>query len=163
MVANKENESCKHKNCLKKILVVIVALILLRALWLFGLTPIGYEIETPAATATSACPTMDTLTGSSHYETAPVKSSASAIRSANSLLQDRADTEAGLAFNGYTCPNPACQQKSQGPVTATPAAGNPTSSATTFWAMAATVFDLFGTTYYSGLMDYSWSTTVTCR
>ncbi len=146
----------------RKILTVLVVLVLLRAGWLL-FAPIGYEVQAPAATAASACPTTDTLKGTSHYETAPTTSSAAALAAANSLLQSRADTQAGLAFNGYTCPNPNCPNKTQGPVTATPDAGNPTSSRFTLWAMLATAFDLFSRTYWSGLMNYSWQTTVTCR
>lgn len=141
---------------------LLLAAIILRFIQLVAFMGVGFTIAPPAATAASPCPTSDTLIGESSYETAPRKSAAGARRAANSLLQGRADTEAGLANAAYQCPNPACLRKALGPVTATPKAGFPRASPFTLFAILATVFDLFGTVHYSGLMEYDWSATVTC-
>ena len=144
------------------ILVGLLLAAILRFIQLVAFMGVGFTIAPPAATAASPCPTSDTLIGESSYETAPRKSAAGARRAANSLLQGRADTEAGLANAAYQCPNPACLRKALGPVTATPKAGFPRASPFTLFAILATVFDLFGTVHYSGLMEYDWSATVTC-
>ena len=88
--------------------------------------------------------------------------SVTSTRTAGRLLQERANTEAGLAKNAYECPNPACQSKTLGTVTATAKAGFPDSSPFTLFALLATAFDLFGPVHHSGLMEYDWSATVTC-
>ncbi len=163
MQENKKTESCKKMACLKKILTIVVALIILRAIWVFGFMPASYSIQAPEATAASTCPTTDTLIGKASYETAPVATAAGAIASANALLVPKATTEANLAFNDYNCPNPACAKKTQGPLMLAPFAGDPTSSRFTFWAMAATAGSFFTTIFHSGLMGYTWSETVTCN
>lgn len=158
--------SCRslcHSKIFRYVLLGVGALIILRAVYLFALLPAFYEIVPPAATAATACPTTDTIRGSSEYEAAPVATAAGAIAAANALLQGRADTEAGLAFNAYTCPNPACPAKSLSPVTATPKTGFPKATALSLFAVLKTIFDLFQTTYYTGEMEYDWTATITCR
>lgn len=144
------------------VLGLFLALIILRFIQLVAFLGVGFTITAPAATAASPCPTSDTLTGESSYETAPNKIAANAVAAAGRLLQGRANTEAGLAKNAYDCPNPACQSKTLGTVTATAKAGFPDSSPFTLFALLATAFDLFGTVHHSGLMEYDWSAKVTC-
>lgn len=175
----KENKKPKKKNEAKKdlcpfgsgscdprilvVLAVIATFLLMNSVHMAASIFASYEIVPPAATPAAACPTSDTLRGDSSYETAPAKSSVAAISAANNLLQSRADTQAGLARNDYSCPNPACQNKRLGSVTATPDAGYPTATWFTLFALAATLFNTDDILYWSGEMEYSWTATVTCN
>lgn len=144
------------------LLAVALVAIVLRYVQLVTFLGIGYTITAPQATAATPCPTTDTLTDDGNYEAAPKKSAAAANRAASNLLQGRADTEAGLAVIDYSCPNPACQIKTAGPVTATPKPGFPTATRLSLFAILNTLFDLFQNTYWTGSMKYTWSVTVTC-
>ncbi len=144
------------------LLGVMLAAIILRYVLLLAFLGIGYTITAPRATAATPCPTTDTLTADRRYEAAPRKSARAARRAASDLLQGRADPEAGLAVIDYSCPNPACQTKTAGAVTATPKAGFPTATRFSLAAVAATIADLGQNIYWTGNMKYTWSVTVTC-
>ncbi len=163
---HQQNEPSKNTCIFKKIIpviAIIIAFFFMHAAYLASTILASYTIETPAATATSACPTSDILKGSSGYETSPKDSAAKATADASSLLQSRADTEAGLAKNGYTCPNSACQRKTLGAVTANPYVGYPTATRATLFAILSSIFRLDDKWYWSGQMEYAWKATVTCR
>ena len=147
----------------RTLLTALSILVVLQAAWMFVFMPLGHEIAAPAATETSACPTTDTLLDTQSYQTAPYKTENEAISAANDHLKNRADTQAGLAFNGYTCPNPNCQGKKRGFVKSTPEKDNPTASRLTLRAMRATLANFFSDIHWTGNMSYRWQVTVTCH
>lgn len=156
-----EAKSCHIKCCGKTVLIVIAALVALRLFFLFGM-PASYRIVGTPATVASVCPTTDNLKGEGSFQAGPEKTQAAALASATALMQGRADIEAGLAMNKYTCPNPACQTKKLGRVVAVPQQGYPTATRVSFWSFAADAFDLFTSIYWSGDMKYFWQARVTC-
>ncbi len=101
------------------------------------------------------CPSQETLKGTGVVYVGFYSSIAAALAEASSLVQSRAEIEAGLAFNKYHCPEKLCQQKSLGPVTAV------TGSVTASLSLIATVFWL--ERRYQGRAAFSWSATVTCK
>ena len=145
------------------VLAILLAFFVMRYIFIAASIFSHYEVVAPAATAATPCPTTDTVIGDAEYETAPKTSNVAAIAAANALLIPRATVLAGLARNDYQCPNPSCQNKQLGAVTATPDPGYPTASRMNLFAIFASAFDLFQTSYWSGNMEYSWSATITCR
>jgi hypothetical protein len=102
-----------------------------------------------------ACPSTTTLTGTGVVNVGFYSTRPAAAADASSLVQSRAEIEAGLKFNGFHCPEQLCQQKTLGPVTAI------TNSVTTSLSLMATSF--WFAAKYEGRAEFSWSAAVTCR
>lgn len=104
------------------------------------------------------CPDKHTLTGSGRVNVGFFSSSAVAEAEASALVQTRAETDAGLAFNKFECEGRLCLKKSMGAVTVTPGA---------VWSSRLTLLGLLASLFwagwrYEGKADYTWSVEVTC-
>lgn len=100
------------------------------------------------------CPTTKVLTGSGTAYVGHYNTRAAATAAAVAAVPGRARTDAGLARNGHSCPNPTCTNKTLGLVTSTLTGSGSSLSliASAFWFSWK----------YEGWATYTWSATVTC-
>ena len=101
-----------------------------------------------------ACPTATVISGSGKIWSNYLPSRRAARANALSLAGPYAGVLAGLEFNDFICPNPACVNKTLGPVTAAA-----TDIVTTIFSIGSLIYL---ETRYIKYVEFTWSATVTC-
>lgn len=101
------------------------------------------------------CPTVETLSGDTHFTVGYWNSEAEAIAGGNALLPNASKTEAEKAFRSYQCPCPSCSRKVLGVVSFAGSTVTPDLS----WLASA----IYWRKSYKATVYCHWSVPVACE